>query len=110
MLVTINAFEEKLKNLGYVSPYIETFRGVRELHLRHSLCSFFFFNLSCVLTDNTENILEWHQRYSIAIGTAKGLRFLHEECRGSPIIHRDMRPGNILLTHDFVPMVNLHTP
>ncbi|XP_031091637.1 serine/threonine-protein kinase CDG1-like isoform X1 [Ipomoea triloba] len=57
------------------------------------------------LFDNTENILEWHQRYSIAIGTAKGLRFLHEECRGSPIIHRDMRPGNILLTHDFVPML-----
>ncbi|KAF7816769.1 Proline-rich receptor-like protein kinase PERK8 [Senna tora] len=50
-------------------------------------------------------VLEWHQRYAIAIGTAKGLRFLHEECRGSPIIHRDMRPSNILLTHDFVAML-----
>uniref|UniRef100_A0A7N0URK2 Protein kinase domain-containing protein n=1 Tax=Kalanchoe fedtschenkoi TaxID=63787 RepID=A0A7N0URK2_KALFE len=50
-------------------------------------------------------ILEWHHRYVIAIGTAKGLRFLHEECRGGPIIHRDMRPSNILLTHDFVPML-----
>jgi interleukin-1 receptor-associated kinase 1 len=49
--------------------------------------------------------LEWHQRYAIAIGTAKGLRFLHEECRAGPIIHRDMRPSNILLTHDFVPML-----
>ncbi|CAN1234665.1 Inactive protein kinase SELMODRAFT_444075 [Linum perenne] len=27
------------------------------------------------------------------------------ECRGSPIIHRDLRPSNVLLTHDFVPMV-----
>ncbi|RDX62847.1 Proline-rich receptor-like protein kinase PERK8, partial [Mucuna pruriens] len=52
-----------------------------------------------------EAVLEWSQRYAIAIGTAKGLRFLHEECRGSPIIHRDMRPSNILLTHDFVPML-----
>ncbi|XP_038724828.1 probable serine/threonine-protein kinase PBL18 isoform X2 [Tripterygium wilfordii] len=52
-----------------------------------------------------ESILEWHQRLAIAIGTAKGLRFLHEECRGGPIIHRDMRPSNILLTHDFVPML-----
>ncbi|KAL5993048.1 hypothetical protein ACLOJK_013968 [Asimina triloba] len=49
--------------------------------------------------------LEWHQRHTIAIGTAKGLRFLHEECRGCPIIHRDLRPSNILLTHDFVPMI-----
>ncbi|KAH6782596.1 hypothetical protein C2S52_000528 [Perilla frutescens var. hirtella] len=57
------------------------------------------------LFDNANKVLEWHQRHAIAIGTAKGLRFLHEECRGSPIIHRDMRPSNILLTHDFVPML-----
>ncbi|KAK6792185.1 hypothetical protein RDI58_011266 [Solanum bulbocastanum] len=57
------------------------------------------------LFENTENILEWHRRYAIAIGTAKGLRFLHEECRGGPIIHRDLRPSNILLTHDYVPML-----
>ncbi|XP_020233022.1 receptor-like cytosolic serine/threonine-protein kinase RBK1 [Cajanus cajan] len=57
------------------------------------------------LFENNEAVLEWHQRYAIAIGTAKGLRFLHEECRGGPIIHRDMRPSNILLTHDFVPML-----
>ncbi|KAK4340943.1 hypothetical protein RND71_039444 [Anisodus tanguticus] len=57
------------------------------------------------LFENTENVLEWHRRYAIAIGTAKGLRFLHEECRGGPIIHRDLRPSNILLTHDYVPML-----
>ncbi|KAL5571796.1 hypothetical protein UlMin_021393 [Ulmus minor] len=57
------------------------------------------------LFDKTATPLEWHQRFAIAIGTAKGLRFLHEECRGGPIIHRDMRPSNILLTHDFVPML-----
>lgn len=62
-----------------------------------------------MFTDNTSRVLEWHQRHAIAIGTAKGLRFLHEECRGSPIIHRDMRPSNILLTCDFVPMVNSNT-
>lgn len=57
------------------------------------------------LFDKTATVLEWHQRRAIAIGTAKGLRFLHKECRGGPIIHRDMRPSNILLTHDFVPML-----
>ncbi|XP_051139041.1 serine/threonine-protein kinase CDG1-like isoform X2 [Andrographis paniculata] len=57
------------------------------------------------LFDNSNHVLDWHRRQAIAVGTAKGLRFLHEECRGSPIIHRDMRPSNILLTHDFVPML-----
>ncbi|KAK4429588.1 Proline-rich receptor-like protein kinase PERK14 [Sesamum alatum] len=57
------------------------------------------------LFDNTEHVLEWHQRLAIAIGIAKGLRYLHDECRGSPIIHRDMRPSNIFLTHEFVPML-----
>ncbi|XAR48914.1 Non-specific serine/threonine protein kinase [Bertholletia excelsa] len=57
--------------------------------------------------DKNANILDWHQRKAIAIGTAKGLHFLHEKCRGSPIIHWDMRPSNILMTHDFVPTVNI---
>ena len=56
------------------------------------------FGIGDISIDNTENFLDWHQRRAIAIGTAKGLRFLHEECRGGPIIHRDMRPSNILLT------------
>ncbi|KAG8378172.1 hypothetical protein BUALT_Bualt08G0110300 [Buddleja alternifolia] len=57
------------------------------------------------LFDNTEHILEWHRRHAIAIGIAKGLRFLHEECRGSPIIHWNVRLSNILLTHEFVPLL-----
>ncbi|CAA2956807.1 receptor-like cytosolic serine threonine- kinase RBK1 [Olea europaea subsp. europaea] len=57
------------------------------------------------LFENTDCVLEWHRRHAIAIGTAKGLRFLHEECRGNPIIHRDIRPSNILLTHEYVPML-----
>ncbi|KAG6626101.1 hypothetical protein CIPAW_15G024100 [Carya illinoinensis] len=54
---------------------------------------------------NCNKSLDWHFFIAIAIGIAKGLRFLHEECRGGPIIHRDMRPSNILLTHEFIPML-----
>ncbi|KAF5175804.1 Inactive protein kinase [Thalictrum thalictroides] len=57
------------------------------------------------LFSKSGDVLEWHKRRAIAIGTAKGLRFLHEECRGCPIVHRDLRPSNILLTHDFIPMI-----
>jgi len=59
-----------------------------------------------VETDKSASLLEWHKRHAIAIGIAKGLRFLHEECRAGPIIHRDLHPSNVLLTHDFVPMVS----
>ncbi|KAL0438166.1 UNVERIFIED_CONTAM: Proline-rich receptor-like protein kinase PERK13 [Sesamum latifolium] len=57
------------------------------------------------LFDNTKHVLEWHRRHAIAIGIAKGLRYLHEECRGSPIIHRDIRLSKIYLTHEFVPLL-----
>ncbi|CAI0543819.1 unnamed protein product [Linum tenue] len=49
--------------------------------------------------------LTWAARQKIAVGAARGLRYLHEECRVGCIVHRDMRPNNILVTHDFEPMV-----
>lgn len=49
--------------------------------------------------------LDWISRLKIAIGVARGLRYLHEDCRVGCIVHRDVRPKNILLTHDFEPLV-----
>ncbi|KAK1392496.1 Kinase protein with adenine nucleotide alpha hydrolases-like domain [Heracleum sosnowskyi] len=57
------------------------------------------------LHENKRTPLQWHTRLKIAIGTARGLRYLHEDCRVGPIAHRDMRPINILLTHNFEPLV-----
>ncbi|TVU36289.1 hypothetical protein EJB05_18219, partial [Eragrostis curvula] len=57
------------------------------------------------ITDKSSSLLEWDARHAIALGIAKGLRFLHEGCRAGPVIHRDLRPSNVLLTHDFVPML-----
>lgn len=45
-------------------------------------------------------------RYKIALGTAEGLLYLHEDCQRR-IIHRDIKAANILLTEDFEPQVNL---
>uniref|UniRef100_A0A7N0RH73 Protein kinase domain-containing protein n=1 Tax=Kalanchoe fedtschenkoi TaxID=63787 RepID=A0A7N0RH73_KALFE len=52
-----------------------------------------------------KELLNWSARQKIAVGAARGLRYLHEECRVGCIVHRDMRPNNILITHDFEPLV-----
>ncbi|XBI95583.1 hypothetical protein VPH35_032015 [Triticum aestivum] len=48
--------------------------------------------------------LDWRTLHSIAVGTAKGIRYLHEECQHR-IVHYDIKPPNILLTADFTPKV-----
>ncbi|KAJ8762878.1 hypothetical protein K2173_023007 [Erythroxylum novogranatense] len=43
-------------------------------------------------------VLEWQERFEIALGTARGLAYLHTGCE-QKIIHCDVKPENILL-HD----------
>ncbi|KAG5063177.1 hypothetical protein JHK85_004360 [Glycine max] len=46
----------------------------------------------------------WFIRHKIALGTAKGILYLHEGCQRR-IIHRDIKAANILLTEDFEPQI-----
>ncbi|MCO5573956.1 hypothetical protein L7F22_027734 [Adiantum nelumboides] len=48
--------------------------------------------------------LDWRQRYSIAVGIARGLSYLHEECRHG-IVHCDVKPQNILLDAQMCPKI-----
>ncbi|PUZ68364.1 hypothetical protein GQ55_2G021400 [Panicum hallii var. hallii] len=49
-------------------------------------------------------VMEWTMRLRIAVGAAKGLAYLHEEC-DPRIIHRDIKSANILLDNNFEAMV-----
>ncbi|XP_015062813.1 G-type lectin S-receptor-like serine/threonine-protein kinase SD2-2 [Solanum pennellii] len=55
--------------------------------------------LSAYLRRDGQN-LSWDVRFRIAVGTARGITYLHEECRNC-IIHCDIKPENILLDEDF---------
>lgn len=45
-------------------------------------------------------VLEWQERFGIALGTARGLAYLHSGCE-QKIIHCDVKPENILLHDSF---------
>ncbi|KAK1363591.1 proline-rich receptor-like protein kinase PERK1 [Heracleum sosnowskyi] len=49
-------------------------------------------------------VMDWKSRLGIAVGSAKGLAYLHEDCHPK-IIHRDIKAANILLDNNFEAMV-----
>ncbi|KAG6767951.1 hypothetical protein POTOM_026843 [Populus tomentosa] len=49
-------------------------------------------------------VLEWTTRLRIALGSAKGLAYLHEDCHPR-VIHRDIKAANILIDNNFEAMV-----
>ncbi|KAL9262538.1 putative receptor-like serine/threonine-protein kinase [Drosera capensis] len=57
------------------------------------------------LHDGELPALEWDKRYKIAIGTARGLHYLHKGCQRR-IIHRDIKASNILLSEDYEPQIS----
>ncbi|XP_059290472.1 G-type lectin S-receptor-like serine/threonine-protein kinase At2g19130 [Lycium ferocissimum] len=59
---------------------------------------------SHLFTEQQSDVMDWKTRYQVALGTARGLTYLHEKCRDC-IIHCDIKPENILLDAQLCPKV-----
>uniref|UniRef100_A0A0D9WIN9 non-specific serine/threonine protein kinase n=1 Tax=Leersia perrieri TaxID=77586 RepID=A0A0D9WIN9_9ORYZ len=77
------------------------------IHAHHRLLVYEFVpnkTLHFHLHESGRAALDWARRWKIAVGSAKGLAYLHEDCRPK-IIHRDIKAANILLDYSFEPKV-----
>ncbi|KAK7303897.1 hypothetical protein RJT34_14815 [Clitoria ternatea] len=70
----------------------------------HCSSSFSFKICYRYLFHENKTDLGFEKLHEIAIGTARGIAYLHEECQ-QRIIHYDIKPGNILLDRNFNPKV-----
>ncbi|KAG6701165.1 hypothetical protein I3842_08G152000 [Carya illinoinensis] len=71
---------------------------------KHRLLLYEYMEHGSLADKLTSNELDWKKRFDIAVGTAKGLAYLHEECL-EWVLHCDVKPHNILLDSNYQPKV-----
>ncbi|XP_066317253.1 LEAF RUST 10 DISEASE-RESISTANCEUS RECEPTOR-LIKE PROTEIN KINASE-like 2.5 isoform X3 [Miscanthus floridulus] len=57
-----------------------------------------------IYSENPKAVLGWDKLYTIAIGIARGLEYLHHSCN-TRIVHFDIKPQNILLDQNLHPKI-----
>ncbi|RWR91635.1 putative receptor protein kinase ZmPK1 [Cinnamomum micranthum f. kanehirae] len=71
---------------------------------KHRLLVYEYMEHGSLAENLSSNALDWEKRFEIAVGTAKGLAYLHEECL-EWVLHCDIKPQNILLDANYHPKV-----
>ncbi|KAA8528490.1 hypothetical protein F0562_035845 [Nyssa sinensis] len=71
---------------------------------KHRLLVYEYMDHGSLAENLYSNALDWEKRFEIAVGTAKGLAYLHEECL-EWVLHCDVKPPNILLDSNYQPKV-----
>ena len=72
---------------------------------KHRLLVYKYMEHGSLAENLLSSTLDWEKRFDIAVGTAKGLAYLHEECL-EWVLHCDVKPQNILLDSDYQPKVS----
>ncbi|CAL0307219.1 unnamed protein product [Lupinus luteus] len=101
-------FERELEILGSINHInLVNLRGYCRLPTSRLLIYDYLAmgSLDDLLHENTEQVLNWSDRLKIALGSCRGLAYLHHEC--CPIIvHRDIKSSNILLDENMEPHIS----
>ncbi|XP_023750920.1 putative receptor protein kinase ZmPK1 [Lactuca sativa] len=71
---------------------------------KHRLVVYEYMENGSLATCLNSNKLDWGMKLEIAIGIAKGLAYLHEECL-EWVLHCDVKPDNVLLDANYCPKV-----
>ncbi|XP_007027451.2 PREDICTED: putative receptor protein kinase ZmPK1 [Theobroma cacao] len=71
---------------------------------KHRLLVYEYMENGSLAKNLMSDSLDWKKRFQIAVGTAKGLAYLHEECL-EWVLHCDVKPQNILLDSNYNPKV-----
>lgn len=53
-----------------------------------------------------KNVFGWTERFNVASGVAYALDYLHGNGNSRPVIHRDVKSSNILISEDFEPKLS----
>ena len=71
---------------------------------KHRLLVYEYMENGSLAQNLSSDTLDWEKRFQIALGTARGLAYLHEECL-EWVLHCDVKPQNILLDSNYQPKV-----
>ncbi|WCJ35495.1 G-type lectin S-receptor-like serine/threonine-protein kinase At5g24080 [Euphorbia peplus] len=72
---------------------------------KHRLLVYEYMEHGSLMENLSSKGLNWKKRFEIALGTARGLAYLHEECL-EWVLHCDVKPQNILLDSKYQPKVS----
>ncbi|RDY03957.1 G-type lectin S-receptor-like serine/threonine-protein kinase, partial [Mucuna pruriens] len=62
-------------------------------------------NLVKLIDETRRKLVDWHKRFNIVCGIARGLLYLHQDSR-LRIVHRDLKTSNILLDESLDPKIS----
>ncbi|KAH7862244.1 hypothetical protein Vadar_001988 [Vaccinium darrowii] len=91
----LRALQHSVARRDFSEVFLEASEKIKKYHTQHNLANFLF---GIPRPD-------WYQRVQVALGIARGLVYLHEEC-STPIIHCDIKPQNILIDELFIPRIS----
>ncbi|XXG84893.1 hypothetical protein AAC387_Pa11g0102 [Persea americana] len=103
-VVAIGGVELICIAMGWWYMYKNKGSSAEEKERKHRLLVYEYMERGSLAVNLSARVLDWKKRFEIAVGTAKGLAYLHEECL-EWVLHCDVKPQNILLDAHYHPKV-----